>query len=75
MARFMLALALCAALSGCKFFEAVGAWAAKQDVQVCVEYKGRHFCAGRQDGQWTFSANDGNPVTPDDEAGLLDLLK
>lgn len=32
-------------------------WLASQNVDVCVDYKGRHVCVGRKDGAWTFSVD------------------
>jgi len=37
-------------LCGCSWFE-------KQNIDICVDYKGRHVCVGRKDGVWVFSAD------------------
>jgi len=37
-------------LTGCE-------WLQKQNIDICVDYKGRHVCVGRKDGAWTFSAD------------------
>lgn len=49
MKRLCMVIALLA-LSGCS-------WLAKQNIDVCVDYKGRHVCVGRKDGAWVFSAD------------------
>ena len=37
-------------LGGCSWFE-------RQNIDICVDYKGRHVCVGRKDGVWVFSAD------------------
>ena len=32
-------------------------WLEKQNVDICVDYKGKHVCVGRKDGTWIFSAD------------------
>lgn len=49
-------------------------WLQKQDVQVCVEYKGRHVCVGRHDGVWTFETFSGDPLSDDDKNDLVNLI-
>ena len=41
---------LALAIGGC-------GWLEKQNIDVCVDYKGRHVCVGRKDGVWVFSAD------------------
>lgn len=41
---------LALAMGGCS-------WLQSQNIDICVDYKGRHVCVGRKDGQWTFSAD------------------
>lgn len=41
-------LALAGGGTGCS-------WLEKQNVDICVDYKGKHICVGRQDGKWIFS--------------------
>ena len=40
---------LALAMGGC-------GWLEKQNIDICVDYKGEHVCVGRKDGAWTFSA-------------------
>ena len=45
-------------------------WLAKQTIDVCVDYKGRHVCVGRKDGTWTFSGD----LTPEEQDEILSGL-
>lgn len=48
---FRICLALLAlGMGGCS-------WLEKQNIDVCVDYKGKHVCVGRKDGTWIFSAD------------------
>ena len=49
MLRICIAL-LALGIGGC-------AWLEKQNIDICVDYKGRHVCIGRKDGVWTFSVD------------------
>lgn len=46
--RYVLAAILALGMGGCS-------WLAKQNIDICVDYKGKHICVGRKDGAWTFS--------------------
>lgn len=48
--RYVLAVVLALGMGGC-------AWLEKQNIDICVDYKGRHVCVGRKDGAWVFSAD------------------
>ena len=45
-------------------------WLEKQNVDVCVDYKGRHVCVSRKDGKWTFSAD----LNKEEQAEIIESL-
>lgn len=63
MRRVCVAAFLVLSLAGCS-------WLEKQNIDVCVDYKGRHVCVGRKDGKWLFSAD----VTADEQADIIARL-
>lgn len=54
-------------LAGC-------AWLEKQNVDICVVYRGKHVCVGRLDGKWVISANDGTPLSLDERNEIISKL-
>lgn len=65
MARFMVLL-LCLVA----FLPVSCSWLEAQDIDVCVEYKGKHVCVGRKGGQWTFSAG----LAPEEQTDIIKSL-
>ena len=45
-------------------------WLAQQNIDICVDYKGRHVCVGRKDGAWTFSAD----LSPEEQEEIISGL-
>lgn len=49
-------------------------WLEKQNVDICVVYRGKHVCVGRTDGRWVVSANDGTPLTLEERDEIISKL-
>ena len=50
-------------------------WLEKQNLDLCVDYHGRHICVGRKDGAWTVAANDGNGLTDQERSEIIKSLE
>lgn len=48
MKRLLAVCTLAFLLAGCS-------WIERQNIDVCLDWKGRHVCVGRKDGVWTVS--------------------